>query len=426
MSEKHTHPSPMKVAIIGIGGFARNHHETILELEQQGAVRLLATCDPSLKDGDEGPEMFAFRARNVAVYHDYRSLLQNHANDLDYLVIPTPIPLHAEMHRAAVDAGISVYLEKPPTLDHEELAAMLAVEKRVRKATHVGFNFIVDPNRRALKQRLVQGDFGRLEQVRFTGLAPRLESYFTRNNWSGKLFVGDSVVADSGMGNAMAHFIHNLLFWAGSETLDSWATPESVHAELYRAHQIECADTFFVDATLAGGVRFRAFLTHSCGDGHALREEIHCANATLTYDAGKGFQVIWKDGRTENLPNKKISLLQRNHLIYQEFLRGEIPRPPTRLADTIPFVHLYNLTLLASGAITTLPENAYTRKETRHGKQSGHVRLIHGIEDIGRQFQENGAFPSAQTVPWARQGSTATPEDLPRYHEFLRSLIPGE
>ena len=49
----------------------------------------------------------------------------------------------------------------------------------------------------------------------------------------------------------MAHFVHNLLFWMGTPELFSWAQIAAVRAELYRAHTIEGADTFFVEADTA-------------------------------------------------------------------------------------------------------------------------------------------------------------------------------
>src|SRR5207237_9307357 len=121
--------------------------------------------------------------------------------------------LHAEMHAAATARGLPVYLEKPPTLDHVELEAMIRSDAQARKASLVGFNFIIEKARLSLKERLLAGEFGAVRGATLSALWPRPASYFARNNWGGRLLVDGHVVLDSCFGNAMAHFVHNLLFW---------------------------------------------------------------------------------------------------------------------------------------------------------------------------------------------------------------------
>ena len=47
------------------------------------------------------------------------------------------------------------------------------------------------------------------------------------------------LVLDVCMGNAVAHWVHNMLQWCGEGEVLSWADIDSVQAELYRAHAIE-------------------------------------------------------------------------------------------------------------------------------------------------------------------------------------------
>src|SRR5690606_28291972 len=39
--------SPIRVGIIGMGGYAARHHEALLQLENAGEARLVCTCDPA-------------------------------------------------------------------------------------------------------------------------------------------------------------------------------------------------------------------------------------------------------------------------------------------------------------------------------------------------------------------------------------------
>jgi len=96
----------------------------------------------------------------VGVFADYRPMLEACHGNLDLVVIPTPIGLHAEMHDAVTARGLPAYVEKPPTLDYAELERMIAADRRSPKASLVGFNFIIEKPRLALKERLLSGEFG--------------------------------------------------------------------------------------------------------------------------------------------------------------------------------------------------------------------------------------------------------------------------
>ncbi|MEO5960438.1 MAG: Gfo/Idh/MocA family oxidoreductase, partial [Opitutaceae bacterium] len=204
---------PIRIAIIGMGGFAGSHHNAVARLEERGHAKLVATCDPNLPAFVGQQQAWRLAARGVQVFEDYRALLEACHADLDLVVVPTPIQLHAEMHAAATAYGLPTYLEKPPTLDYAELEKMIAADARARKASLVGFNFIIEKARLSLKERLLAGEFGAIRGATLSAMWPRPASYFVRNDWAGRLLIDGRVVLDSCFGNAMAHFVHNLLFW---------------------------------------------------------------------------------------------------------------------------------------------------------------------------------------------------------------------
>ena len=316
-----------------MGGFAGSHHHAVARLEKRGHARLICTCDPR-------PDFFAgeqrawhLAARGVQVFSDYRAMLEACHRDLDLLVVPTPIHLHAEMHAAATALGLPVYLEKPPTLDYAQLEKMIADDTRARKASLVGFNFIIEKLRLALKERLLAGEFGAIRSATLGALWPRPASYFARNNWAGRLLVDGRIVLDSCFGNAMAHFVHNLLFWTGGPGLFSWAQIATVRAELYRASAIEGADTFFVAAGTTAGVPIRFALSHACAGPSTHCETVLCDKAVLSYSAGLHTEIRWADGRVEKSPLETFDALLEYHLDYFRYLRSESPRPATTLVD---------------------------------------------------------------------------------------------
>ena len=415
---------PIRIGIIGTGGFAAEHHAALQALEAAGEFRLIATCDPNPSLIAAAAERWNLEERGVRRYADYRAMLEAEAGALEVVTVPTPIPLHAEMHRACVERHLACYLEKPPTLDYVELDTMLAVEADARRATQVGFNFIVEAPRQALKARIIAGEFGAVRRVGFTGLWPRPTTYYQRNNWAGRLRQGDRMVLDSCIGNAMAHYIHNVHFWAGQEGLFSWATAARVEAELYRARAIEGFDTCFVRAVCDNGIALHIAASHACDGASGQQEWVECEQATITYITHKHYSIAWRDGRTEAGPADLRPLLQENFRAYGAYLRGDAPRPLTRLIDSRPFVELNDLVYVAAGTITDAGKSGAA--ERRQVPESGaELFVLPDIRKVVTAFAASGQFPSAQGVSWGRPGgSGAARADLGRLRETVYSLSP--
>jgi predicted dehydrogenase len=395
---------PIRVGIIGMGGYAGSHHQAVLRLEEKHHARLVCTCDPNPDAFATEHQLLGFGTRGVRVFEDYKTMLAACAGGLDLLVVPTPIPLHAEMHQAGVEHGLAVYLEKPPTLDYVELEEMILHDRRAKKATLVGFNFIIEKPRQTLKERLLAGEFGSLREVHLTASWPRPRSYFERNTWAGRL-VGDHgrLILDSCFGNAMAHYVHNALFWAGQTELMSWAHLASVRAELYRAHAIEGADTFFVEARTPEDAILRFALSHACSGTSSHAETIVCERATLRYVVGHSIEVRWLDGRVERQAHEPFDTLFENHLAYYGYLRGEQPRPATTLTDSRSFVILNDLAYVSSGTIAPIP--APLVSSVRNEQEQKDYLHVAGLTRAQTDFLTHGHWPGAHG--WERPAAAA-------------------
>lgn len=413
---------PLRIGIVGLGGFADAHHHAVARLEAGGQLRLLCTCDPAPAAFASQRQAWRFADRGVRVFADYREMLDACHRDLDALVVPTPIQLHAEMHAAATALGLPVYLEKPPTLDYAELEQMIANDTRARHASCVGFNFIIEKQRLALKRRLLEGEFGAIRSATLEALWPRPADYFSRNPWTGRLRLDGRTVLDSCFGNALSHFVHNLLFWNGTAELFDWAQIASVRAELYRAHPIESADTFFVETETTGGVTLRFALSHACAGTSTHCETLACERAVLRYSAGRHTEIAWHDGLTENAALAPFDSLTENHLHYARYLRGGHPRPATTLADTRPFVILTNLAHISSGHIAPIP--AALVSEQRDDTEQKNYLHVANLAAASERFLVRGIWPGASG--WEREtGPKVTPADLPRFHEVVRTMAAG-
>ncbi len=414
--------SPPRVAVAGLGGFALHVHRVLHHLEKEGVCKVVATCEPeAAKAATLGGEV-RLTERNVRIFSGLEPMLEGMAGAVDAVFLPTPIHLHASMHRACVERGLPVYLEKPPTLWWQELEEMIAVEARATKPTEVGFNFITEPGRQALKQRLLAGEFGRLRSAGFLAAWARPAAYFSRNGWAGKLFLDGSPIPllDSCVGNAMAHFVQNILFWAGPEQ-DGFGLVTEAQACLYRAYAIAGADTVFAEARTPEGVLLRLGATHACRPDPEIHGEfLVCENARIRYVAEVEAEINWNDGRREMLDLRaQGDHFERNFRRYFDYLRGRHPRPVNSMATCRPFVTLNDLLYLATPGITTVWPNDLEINEV-HGK--GSFRAIAGVRPALEEFVAQGAWPHARNLPWAREPHRAHLADLPLALPRIRAL----
>lgn len=420
MSASSSSPSrPLRTAVAGIGGFGTAHHQALKQLEEQGEVKVVATCDPALPRLREVCEEKAFSERGVALYEAFEPMMEAWENQLDLVTVAAPIPLHAAMHRACVERGIACYMEKPPTLNFEELEEMIALDQEARVPTVVGFNYIYQPFRHELKRRILAGDFGAVKRIAYHGLWPRNLTYYGRNGWAGRLFTDSGTITlDSCCGNAMAHHVHNILFFGGIEGQHEWATPQEVEAELYRANAIQGTDTIFCRARMTNGVELRIAASHACfNEQQRSQEVIECEEATIEITPGDQSHITFRDGRTESFATPSATLAD-NLELYGQVIRGETSRPATLLSDSRGFVQLNGLFYLAAKQITTVKPPYNTEGEMNQAP----IRLIDGINEATARMVATGEFPSEQGLPWAAAGGCASIDDLPKLRDCLTAL----
>ena len=409
-------PCPLRTAIAGIGGFASSHHEVFAGLEAAGTARVVATCDPAADRLRDIQDLHRFAERGVKIHQTFERRIENEKGNLDLGVIASPIPHHAPMHAAVIAQGAACYLEKPPTLDPEEFAGMVEIEKSAAFKTNVGFAYVHLPGRIALKRRILAGEFGALRRASFLGLAMRRTAYYQRSNWAGKLVLGNSLVLDSCMGNALAHFLNNLLFFAGSEDLRNWARPAGMACELYRANPIEGTDTIFAMARLRNGVEMRIAASHACPNRDEIIEErLVFENAALTIRGGTQVAIVRPDRPEETFSIGRASLAQAvGH--YCGYLTGSLPHPAQTLEDCRGFVETNALFYLAGRRIQSIPVSSLRR----NGDPSAVV--IPDIADAAHALIENGALPSQAGFAWANEGGSADTAALPLLRRTVMDL----
>ena len=96
-----------RLGLVGVGRWGRVLLGNILD-HPDTELTWVASRNPATR-GLVGPH-----AGGVTIVEDWRTFPDAHR---DGLVIATPSPLHAEMARAAIEAGVPVFVEKPLSLN---------------------------------------------------------------------------------------------------------------------------------------------------------------------------------------------------------------------------------------------------------------------------------------------------------------------
>ncbi|HTO02248.1 MAG TPA: hypothetical protein VL069_01040, partial [Opitutus sp.] len=195
-------------------------------------------------------------------------------------------------------AGANVLVEKPLAGSVAEAEAVHLEEKKSGKFVAVGFQDLYDPGTAWLKKELVSGTIGTIQAVRFLGLWPRRRSYFTRNEWAGRLQTHGIPVLDSPLNNAFGHFVMLSLFFASPESRGaSAAKPDGV--ELFRAHAIESFDTAVAKLHTAEGVKLWFGVSHVSGEALEPEIFIHGSAGTAGWRYENETWLIDVNGRRE-------------------------------------------------------------------------------------------------------------------------------
>jgi nucleoside-diphosphate-sugar epimerase/predicted dehydrogenase len=149
-----------RVALLGAGYIADWHAKC---LKSVADVELVAVCDQA----QERAEALAARYGIAKSYAALDFMLQ--AEKLDAVHILLPPDLHFAAASAVLEAGVSVFLEKP-MCDRWSLCEQLIQEAPARSAAHlgVGHNFLFSQPWEQLRRDVRTGILGRVDQITIT------------------------------------------------------------------------------------------------------------------------------------------------------------------------------------------------------------------------------------------------------------------
>lgn len=143
----------MKILLIGLGGWGKNHLRVWSGLQQELFVSELDTSRFSLCDLYKIDD--AHRTTN---YHEF-------LDKVDAVSIVTPTDTHFKIAKDCLEAGKDVFIEKPVCLRSDEAKELRQLVQEQKRILQVGHIFRFNPASTFIKERIDAGDVGKLRYL---------------------------------------------------------------------------------------------------------------------------------------------------------------------------------------------------------------------------------------------------------------------
>jgi len=385
------------VALIGVTGYGESHIKSILAAQEAGVCRWVAAYD-------RDPQRLAQQAdvldeHGVRRFDDLGTMLAAVGDEVQLVGVPVGIPYHAELSIRCMEAGFHVICEKPPAPTIQDLDAMIAASARTGRCCAIGFQRSWSKAAQQTHRLICDGVLGEIRSVQVAACWKRADTYYTRNNWAGKLRADGRWVLDGTITNPFAHQIQAALELASTDK-DRPTEPVRVRAELYRCRDITGDDTSSVAIEAVNGAMIYAHFT-LCTEAPSqgpIHMRVVGENGTIEGADSRSLCVKLNDGRT--LPIEPNDVDPRL-LIYRDTCRFILTdEPPLRcpVAKTRPFVLAVDGAFESNGCPRAVDAKFLRTEPFRDAT----ARCLEGVDEaIARGFQTGELF-SELGLPWAR------------------------
>lgn len=163
-TEPAAHSKRVNFAVLGCGRIGRMH---AAGLARHPRVKLVSVFDVS-----DHAALETSSALGVARAPDIGSVLADPT--VQAVLIATPTNTHVDLIIAAAHAGKAILCEKPIDIDMERVRHCAREIAGLPNTIMIGFNRRFDPSFRAIRERVMHGEIGTIEQVIISSRDPDL------------------------------------------------------------------------------------------------------------------------------------------------------------------------------------------------------------------------------------------------------------
>ncbi|HET7571712.1 MAG TPA: Gfo/Idh/MocA family oxidoreductase [Gaiellaceae bacterium] len=139
----------LRIGQVGLGYWGKN---LVRNFDDLADLRWLCDADAALRDD------FSRRYPDARLTGDFDELLA--ADDVDAVVIATPVPTHHPLAKRALEAGKHVFVEKPPAMRVAEMAELVGLAEERGLVLMPGHLLLYHPAVHKLKELVDSGELG--------------------------------------------------------------------------------------------------------------------------------------------------------------------------------------------------------------------------------------------------------------------------
>jgi predicted dehydrogenase len=326
--------SPVRLAIIGTGGMAKNHAQRFLDIP---GCKLVAAVDVSA-------ERVAIFAATHSIVHTFASVDALLAwNQFDAVSIVTPDAFHAAQSIQCLRAGKHVLCEKPLALHHADALKMVAAAQKAGVINMVNLSYRDWPAIQAVQAVVASGKIGDIRHVEASYLQSWLPSkiwgdWRTTPAWLWRL---SSRHGSRGvLGDVGVHIVDFATFPAGpiSSVYGKLKTFNKAPGNVVGEYTLDANDSAVMTVEFANGALGTIHTTRWSG-GHANRlflkisgtkgsVEIDSERSTTSYKISTGpdlHKAAWKEVACKPTPNnyaRFIKSIRTGQQDQPDFARG--------------------------------------------------------------------------------------------------------
>jgi predicted dehydrogenase len=143
----------MKVGVIGLGYWGPN---LVRNFQAQKEVTKVIACDLR----EERLQSIKVKFPAVELTKECKDIVEN--NDIDIIVIATPVDTHYKLAKKALEAGKHIWVEKPFTSTSDEAEELIEVAEKRNLKIFVDHTFIYNGAVRKIKELIDKNELGNI------------------------------------------------------------------------------------------------------------------------------------------------------------------------------------------------------------------------------------------------------------------------
>lgn len=382
----------ISLALVGIGGMGYYYLKELLKNYYPQKVFIQGAVDPYPERSELYPEL---KRLDIPVFSSLEDLYLRRPNP-ELTVISSPIHCHVGQSSLALQNGSHVLCEKPLSTAVQDADALIRLESKSKNWILIGYQWSFSDAIQSLKKDVLKGSFGSPQRFKTLCLWHRDLYYYHRCDWAGKIKTPEGIwILDSPANNAMAHFLHNLLYLAGNEQYSS-SSPVEITAEAYRAYPIENYDTVVCRVLTQNSIEILFYASHAVKDDAGPMFQLEFTDAEVSFDHSIGIiKAVGKNGKVKKYGSPDLFPMKK----LEYAINAVRKRAPILCGPEAARAQ----TLSINGIQESIP-GIIDFPDSMIDKTQKNSRDVSGLENMLMRCYTNNMLPSEAGLTWARKG----------------------